>query len=423
MGAALSHKPFRRVFIGTMSSNIGVWMQNVTLLALAYELTGNATYASFITFAQLGPMLFLSPFGGAIADRVNRRYLMVGISLVQSVLSIVLSFVATSDTPNQTAIVLIVGVIGIGAAMNAPAANAVLPELVGQRDLKGAIALNSAAMNGSRVVGPIFAAIVATVGDPALAFRINAATYAIVIFAILTVEADFSPKGDPDEKPLQKLLGGLREARRDRVVGRVLTTIATFSFFCLIFIYQMQLISAEQFGLDKSGYNLMIATFGFGALSGALLMGSVLSHLDRPRMVKLGLAVFSVTLSVYATTSVVAVGFAAVFLTGVSYFVMVTALLTILQLRLRNEVRGRVMGLWMMAWAGLLPVGSLVSGPVIDQVGMTTVLLIGAGVAALLAVVVNLREPNGGAAVDITAETHATPEPPTPPVALAQGVR
>lgn len=424
MGAAFSHRSFRRVFIGTMSSNIGVWMQNVTLIALAYQLTHDATFIGIITFAQLGPMLFLSPFGGAIADRVNRRWLMVGIAMVQSVLSIVLSFVATSDAPNRTVLVLIVGAIGIGAAINAPAANAILPELVGPRDLRGAVALNSAAMNASRVVGPIFAGLADTIGGAALAFQINAATYAIVIFALVTADADFSPKAKTDEKPLQNLLGGIREAKRDRVVGRVLVTIATYSLFSLVFIYQMPKIAAEQFGLEGTGYTFLFATFGAGALTGALSMGSVLAGFDRPRMVKLGLAVFSVTLAIYATTSVVAIGFITIYLSGVSYFVIVTALMTILQLRVPNEIRGRVMGLWMMAWAGLVPVGGLIGGAFIDQIGMTTVLLIGAAVSALLAVVVDLREPDGGAAVDITAYAHLDdPEPPAPPVALAQGLR
>ncbi len=393
MGAALSHKPFRRVFIGSLSSNIGVWMQNVTLIALAYQLTGDAMFIGIITFAQLGPMLFISPFGGAIADRVNRRVLMVSIAAMQSVLSLVLAVVATAPEPNKTALVLIVGAIGIGAAINAPAANAILPELVGPRDLQGAVALSSAAMNASRVIGPIFAGIADTYGGAELAFRINAATYAIVILALLTVDADFSPKGKHGEPPLQHLIGGFTEAHKDRVIGRVLTTIAIFSLFSLVFIYQMPKIAAEQFHLEGTGYTLLFATFGLGALTGALAMGSILSGFNRAKIVKWALGAFSITLAIYALATEAIIGFPAIYLTGVSYFVIVTALMTILQLRVPDAVRGRVMGLWMMAWAGLVPVGGLIGGALIDQIGMTPVLLGGAFVAAMLAVTVNLSEP------------------------------
>ena len=393
MAAALSHPAFRRVFAGTLSSNIGTWMQNVILIALAYDLTGGATFIGIITFAQLGPMLVLSPIGGAIADRVNRRVLMVTIATVQALLSLLLAVVATQDDPSKAVLFVIVLGIGIGAALNAPAANATLPSLVGRRDLQGAVALSSASMNASRVVGPVLGGAVAVIGGASLVFVVNAATYGFVVLALMTADADFSPKGRGGEPPLQQLAGGLREARRDRVIARVLLTIAVYSLFCLVFIYQMPKIAAEQFGLEDVGYTVLFSTFGLGALVGALSMGSWLAGHDRPRIVRLGLGAFAVALTVFALAESPWVAFPAVFLSGASYFAVVTALITILQLRVSDEVRGRVMGLWMMAWAGLVPVGGLLGGMAVDAVGMTAVLLVGAAVAAVLAVGVDLREP------------------------------
>ncbi len=397
MAAALSHKPFRRVFAGTMSSNIGTWMQNVILIALAYDLTGGATFIGIITFAQLGPMLFLSPIGGAIADRVNRRVLMVGIASVQAVLSLLLALVATQPDPNRAVLVGIVFGIGIASSINAPAANAILPTLVGREDLRGAVALSSASMNASRVVGPILGGAVAALGGASTVFVVNAATYGFVILALMTAHADFSPKGAPGESPLKQLAGGFREARRDKVIGRVLITIAVYSVFCLVFIYQMPKIAAEQFDLEGWRYTIMFSTFGLGAFTGALSMGSWLSRYERPRIVRVGLGVFALALAAFTMSATPLTGFPSVFLAGASYFVIVTALITILQLRVHDDVRGRVMGLWMMAWAGLVPVGGLIGGVVIDSVGMTAVLLAGAAMAVVLAAVVDLREPDAQA--------------------------
>lgn len=392
MGAALSHQAFRRVFAGSFSSNVGTWMQNVILIALAYDLTDSSTFIGIILFAQLGPMLVLSPVGGAIADRVNRRVLMITIAAVQGFLSAVLAVVATQDEPSRAVLVVVVAGIGIGAALNAPAANAILPELAGRRDLQGAVALNSAAMNASRVVGPILGGAAAAIGGAPFVFGINAATYGFVILAVGTAKADFSPKGKRNESPLQQLLGGLREARTDPVVRGVLVSIAVYSLFCLVFIYQMPRIADEQFGLEGWRYTLLFSTFGLGAFSGAISMGSWLTPYKRTTMVKVGLMVFAVALSVFALARSVWGGFPSAFAAGASYFVIVTALVTILQLRVADEVRGRVMGLWMMAWAGLVPVGGLLGGVVIDAVGMTPVLLAGAGVALILGLTIRLSE-------------------------------
>lgn len=393
MAAALSHPAYRRVFAGTLASNIGTWMQNVILIALAYDLTGNATFIGIITFAQLGPMLILSPIGGAIADRVNRRWLIVGIASTQAALSLLLAVVATSDDPSQVTLVVIVFGLGISNSINAPTMNAVLPALAGRRDLQGAVALSSASMNGSRVIGPILGGALAAVSSDSAVFVVNAATYAFVILAVVTAKADFSPSGTTREPPLRQIAGGFREARRDSLVAQVLTTVAIFSMFSLVFIYQMPKIAAEQFDLEGWRYTLMFSTFGLGALVGALSMGSWLSGQKRSVMVRSGLAVFAVSLGAFALAPSVWLGFPSVFMCGVCYFVVVTALVTILQLRVHDDVRGRVMGLWMMAWAGLVPVGGLIAGPFIDAFGMQTVLLVGAAVAAALAVFVDLKEP------------------------------
>ena len=368
-------------------------MQNITLISLAYSLTGDAWFTGVITFAQLGPMLVLSPFGGALADRFNRRTIIVSLSGWQMALSVVLAIVALSDTPNRLVLVLVVAGIGCANAINGPTMNALLPTLVPRADMQPAIALNSVAMNSSRVAGPLLGGLVGSLAGSSAVFLVNGTTYLFVIWAVMSVDVDFSPKGGHSDGPLRQLRIGLRAARADTLITRVLITISVLSLCSLIFIYQMPLLAEQHLGLTGWRFNLLFASFALGAAGGALSMGSFLSARDRATTTRGGLVVFAVSLAIFGTTSIVAVAFVTAFVLGAAYFVIVTALSTTLQMRVPDEVRGRVMGLWMMAWAGLVPLGGLLAGPIIDTVGISAVLLFGAAVAALLAVVIDLRDP------------------------------
>jgi MFS family permease len=289
MRSALSSRSFRRLFAGTLASNIGTWMQNVTLIALAYSLTGDAWFTGLITFAQLGPMLFLSPFGGALADRIDRRVLMVSLAAVQMTLSLVLAAVALDDTPNRVVLVLIVAGIGCAGAINGPTANALLPTLVPRSDMQPAIALNSVSMNTSRVVGPLLGGVVGTLGGASLVFAVNGMTYLFVIWALTSVDVDFSPKGVSNVGPIEQLRVGLRAARSDRIITRVLVTISLLSLCSLIFIYQMPLLAEQHLGLTGWRFNLLFASFALGAALGAFAMGSFLSAHDRSRTTRVAL--------------------------------------------------------------------------------------------------------------------------------------
>lgn len=390
--AALSNRPFRWVFLGSFASNIGTWMQNVTLGLLAARLTGAATYVGIVAFAQLGPTLFLSPLGGVLADRVNRKRVMVTASITQTALSLALALVASNPNPSRTVIVAIVAGIGIAGAFYGPAANATLPALVRREDLPGAVSLNSFAMNGSRVLGPMLAGLLGST-RPSLIFALNAATYLFVIAAITSVDFDGAPAAHEGAGRRPGFVDGVRAARADRVVARILVTVSVYSLCSLLFIYQMPTLARENLHLSDGRYPVLFASFGLGAAIGALCVGTVFSGLPRALLARAGLAAFAVFLAVFSLLRSPTWAFPVVFATGFTYFVVITAMSTILQQRVADSARGRIMGLWMMGWAGLVPVGSLAAGPIIDATGVTPVILGGAAVAALLVFYADLREP------------------------------
>lgn len=390
--AALAHRPFRLVWFGSLASNVGTWMQNVALGVLAFQLTGSSSFVALLGFAQLGPMLVLSIVGGLLADTVDRRWLLIGCQFEQMALSFALAMVASRDDPSKPALFLCVLGIGIGNALNAPTFSAVLPQLVGPRDLVGAVSLQSVQLNLSRVIGPAIAGVLLPLVGSSGIFAINAMTY---LFAIGTLASVSIPRPylSTGEQGLRRLLGGFAVARRDRLVRRCLLTIAGISFFCLPFVGLLPVLAGRNLGLDVSGvgYGILFAGFGLGAVVGAVGVGTVLVGRSKERAVRTGLLLFGVSLGVLALLRHPLPAYPVLFAVGLFYFGTVTSLSTVLQSNLEENVRGRVMALWIMGFGGTVPFGLLLGGFLADRTSITTVVLGGAVVALGLAAVTDLR--------------------------------
>ncbi len=397
--SAFRHRTFRVVFLGFFASNIGTWMQNVVLGAYAYDITHSSTFVGIVIFAQLGPTLVFPMLGGLLADKVNRRKFLVLLSLEQLTFSVGLAFVVWSPTPSRLLLVAMVVMVGVGSAMFGPAYSAVLPMLVGREDLPGAISLNSAQMNGSRVIGPIIGGLLYPLIGPAWIFVINAATYLFVVGALLVVTLPAVSQGIQQASHWRELLVGITVARRDRVVGRALVTVFLFSLLALAFIGQMPVVAAHNLGIQPSStsYGILYASFGTGALVGAISIGTVFAHVSKPTIVRVCLICYSVSLTGFAFVRFALAAYFVVAVVGAFYFAFITSLNTSMQARLENAVRGRVMALWMMGFGGTVGVGNLIVGPVVAALGITNVLLFGAGVALLLAWFADVRAPAGQA--------------------------
>jgi MFS family permease len=383
--SALAHREFRLMWLGSFASNIGTWMQTVVLGAYAFELTGSSAFVGALAFAQLGPLLLLSILGGAIADALDRRKLLIILQAEQLVFSLLLAtLVAGAGEPSRVAIFGCVLAIGIGNALNAPAWGAVLPSLVGERDLGAAISLNSTMINGSRVIGPAAAGVLYPILGAAWIFTINAVTYVFVILALLVVRFPAVPRAA--EQGWQRLMGGFQVARQNPVVGRILTVLALFSLLCLPFVTLFPALAERDLGLasDSLGYGLLYAVFGLGACAGALSIGTVLAGADKMRLTRVGLVGFAVAIGAFGVVPVPVPAYPVVFVLGAVYFGTTTAMLTVLQTVLSDDVRGRVMALWFMAFGGMVAVAGLAFGPILDTTDGTVVLGIGAVSAALL---------------------------------------
>jgi MFS family permease len=385
-GAALRHRDFRTMWLGSFGSNIGTWMQSLVLPAYIDHRTESALWVGLFVFAQLGPLLLLSIPGGVLADKFPRKQWMIVMQAEQLVLTLVIAALVAGDAHLLWLVLDQLG-IGIGNALNAPAFQGTLPNLVPREDLPGAISLNSVMINGSRVIGPAIAAMLMAQGVSApWIFVLNAVTYLFVIFAITRISI---PKIDKptDEKGWANFMTGVRIARERTVLARLILGMALFSFFCLPFIGLFPTIARLNFGLSGSGstYKWLYATWGLGACLGALSNGTVLAHHDKRRLVVPFFVGFAVSLAAFALVSSPLPAFPIGFVLGFFYFGLATCMMTILQQNLRSSERARVMSLWFMAFGGTIAIGNLAAGPFIDGFGARPVLLFGAVCALALA--------------------------------------
>lgn len=386
IGAAWASRPFRRLYVGSTLSLVGTWLQNVVVAPYALDLTrtashpkGSASFVGLLTFAQLGPLLLLSIPGGVLANRIDRKKLMIAAQATQALAAFVLAFVAWK-MKSPVALFLATMVIGTANALSAPTTSSVLPELVEPRNIGGAISLNSATMNGSRSVAPIIVLALTGLGFSSSGFFfLNAVSYFALIVALwgLPMRRRVEHRGSNGRAAF---LDGIREARSNPVAGRLLFLLFSLSLVSLPFIGQFATIVERAFHTEsKRTYLILFAIWGGGAALGALSIGTVLVKRDQRKLVPAFLVVFGVALGAWSFVSSPVVAFPVAFLLGFAYFGSTTAMSSVLQSHLDQRRRAPVMALWFMAFGGTVPFGAMWGGWAMDHWSVRGTLLIGTG--------------------------------------------
>lgn len=390
--AALAYPAFRTLFVGTALSSVGTWMQNFTLPAYLDARTGSAGLVGLMVFFQLGPLLLLSIPAGILADRLDRTRLVIAMQVVMLVMSVVLAILVATDTPLWTIFAAQLA-IGIANTVNAPAFSASIPMLVDRSDLPGAVSLNSAMINGSRIAGPALAALLAALGfTVSQLFLVNSATYLFLIVPLLFSVRLPQVATRATQQGWRKLTTGIEIVRGRRVLSRTISTMFLFSLVCLPYIGLFPSVARLNFGLDPEGgaYKLLYIVWGLGAFLGALAVGTWLAHRDTRRLIPFGLLLFAVCLGAFTVLDDWRLALPVAGALGFVYFMTATALASVMQRNLADHERGSAMPLWFMAFGGTVPLGNLAAGPIMDAVGARWVLGVGAVFAVALATWANL---------------------------------
>jgi hypothetical protein len=248
-------------------------------------------------------------------------------------------------------------------------------------------------MNLSRVIGPAIGAPLYALFGIATVFGLNAATYLFAVVALLVARYNAKNVGRMHETGLARLLSGFRIAAADPLIRRILVTMTLFSLLALPFVGLMPEIAQANFGIGPKNilYGLLYATFGLGAALGAITVGTYLTRHSKALIARRSLVGFAVVLGVFAILRAAAPAFPIAFILGFVYFLVITSLAIIMQQHLDDAVRGRVMALWIMAFGGMVPVGVLVAGFLVNVASVTAVMLAGVVAALLLAWYCDLR--------------------------------
>jgi MFS family permease len=384
---------FRRIYVASFISNAGRWMQNTSLGVLAWEITGSSTFLGALIFAQLGPLAVLSLLGGSLADTKDRRKLLLATQAWQMAWSFVLAAMVIDGEITETTLLILVFIIGLGQGIYAPAFTSVLPSLAGTRNLSAAIAMNSAQINGARVIGPAIGGWMVSQFGFAEVFAINAASYLVVIAALWIT--DMPAPTSVVRSLSDRIFGGFKVAFRAPQVGRPLLAMTTFTFLCLPFIGQLPAVAEVNLGIDAQGtqYGYFYALFGAGALGGALLSSTLFLGISRPTMLRLSLGGFATSLAWLAVLRDISVAYAAIASVGFFYFILPVTLNTAWQEHVDETVRGRVAALWVLSFGGSVPIANLIAGPVAEATSLKAVMLFGASAAIVLGLAI--RVPDG----------------------------
>jgi MFS family permease len=389
------HRAFTVLWTAGLISTIGSWMQTVAVGALIISETGKATWAVLVAAGGFLPIGLLSPVGGALADRLPRRPVLVLGNLAAAGTALLLAVLVAAGRSSPAALVALVTVQGAASALIGPFQQAILPDLVPPTEFLAAVSLNSAEFNLGRIAGPALAgATVAAFGYP-VAFVANAASFLAVVLALAFVRLA-RPAGQPAGL-LSSLRSGFAAARAEPGCRTAIGTIALVAFLASPFI---ALVPVMAHHLATGGARavaqctaLLTTAQGAGAVLGALLLAPLAARFGRGRVLAASLVLLPAVLVGYSTARTPWQGAATLFLVGLVYIGVLSGLSTLVQLRAPQAYRGRVLSFFLVALGVAYPLGSLLQGPVIDRIGLGWTTAGSAVLLALIMAVVAIRRP------------------------------
>lgn len=355
-------------------------MQQVAQAWIVLSLTGSAFFLGVDTFLATLPMILFSLVGGVFADRFDRRRLLLLSQVGQMVTALVLMLLLWFDVVEVWMIFAISFVTGSVQSFGGPAYQALLPALVKRDEIQKAIAMNSTQFNLARMIGPVLAGLALSSLGAVWCFGLNAASFIPVILSLLVIRAGgYKPVVGHVRKSVMSEMGdGLRFVKGDAAILQLTFLAFTGTFFGVPISVLLPVVAKKVFTLDASGYSWMLSTYAAGSLVGALLFASAAETKRRGLLTITSMLAFAGSLLVFALSSSFVVSLVALFVCGGTLIGVITTVSSLVQLATTEEMRGRVMSIFMLAFRGGMPLGSLFSGWIADQYGVSRALAINA---------------------------------------------
>lgn len=387
------HRNFRLFWIGQTVSLIGTWMHQVGQGWLALQLSDSAFIVGLVSAAGSLPVLLFSLYAGVLVDRLDKLRIVTIAQIMLSVEAAVLWWAVWSHHINIPLLVALAAINGLISAVEIPARQSLIVELVGREDIVDAVALNSGGFNLARIIGPSLAAAVIAGAGLAWCFGINALSYIAVIGCLVAIKLPRFIGSIRRGNPLNEFREGMGYIRSRREIKALIGVIAVYSIFGFQYLTLMPVIARDVLHTDASGYGLLVTFVGIGAVLGALLLAALGARMRRGQLFTVSAMSFASLLLLFSFVNERHVA------SGVLLFVGLTMLINgalangILQSSVPDELRGRVMAAYVFFYVGFTPIGSLLAGALARATSVQWAIGTGAVVMLIYAVIAFRKVP------------------------------
>jgi len=365
----MQHRNFQLFIGGQLVSLIGTWMQTTAQLWLVYKLTGSAALLGLFGFANGIPILVLASVGGYVGDRYNRWYGVIATQSVSMLLAFVLAGLTLSGRIREWEIILIAFLVGVVNAFDVPIRQSFFVEMVGKEDLPNAIALNSSIFNGARVVGPAIAGFaIAWVGE-GWCFFLNGISFLAVIGALLAMRVSHARPQPGKDSPFRAFIQGFRYAMADVPVRSALLMLSVLSLFGLQYSVFLPIFADGILHGGAKGMGFLMSAAGVGAVVGALYFAGRTNYTGLARWIAATSMSCAIGLTIFSQSKYFVLSAGVIFFVGFAATVQMAATNTLVQSRVPDALRGRVMAVYATMFMGVQPVGSLIAGGVAKRIG------------------------------------------------------
>jgi MFS family permease len=395
---ALQHRNFQLFIAGQLVSLIGTWMQSTAQLWLVYKLTNSAALLGVFGFANQVPILFLASIGGYVGDRYNRHLGVIWTQTAAMVLAFLLAALTLAQVIQVWHLITIAFLVGIVNAFDVPIRQAFLVQMVGKEDLPNAIALNSSIFNGARVVGPAIAGLAIVWIHEGWCFFLNGVSFLAVIGALLAMRI---PKTEPkraDESPFRTFIEGFRFAMSDRPVRAALLLLSLLSLLGLQYSVVLPIFAKDILHRGAGGFGLLMSFAGVGAVLGALHFAARTDYKELAKWIAATSTICAICLIVFSESKIFWLSSMVLVVVGFAATSQMAATNTLIQIRVPDELRGRVMAVYATMFMGVQPIGALLAGVIAKKIGapytltIFGVLVLAGSLFFLFRVVMRLRQ-------------------------------
>jgi MFS family permease len=379
---ALRHRNFQLFFAGQLISLIGTWMQTVAQSWLVYRLTGSALLLGTVGFASQIPVFIMAPVGGIVADRLNRRRVVIATQTASMILAGILAALTITGRVQVWQIMVIAAGLGVVNAFDIPARQAFLIDMVGREDLMNAIALNSSMFNGARIIGPAIAGIlVASIGE-GWCFFANAVSYIAVIIGLLLMRITHAANLAHEGSPLENILEGFAFARNTGPIRAILLLLGLVSFVGMPYVVLMPVFADQILHGGARGLGILMCATGVGALLGAASLAARVGVRGLGKLIAICAGGFGASLILFSFSKIFWLSTVLLVPVGFSMMVQMASSNTLIQAMTPDHLRGRIMAVYSMMFMGLAPFGALSAGAIAHHLGAPWTVAVG-GVACI----------------------------------------